>query len=80
LPALELQVVQAEQPDCTLGYLPITDVGRPFTTGLPGQPTRYIAVDVDGQTLLVAAWATDPAHWPDVRAAADEVLGTIEFN
>ena len=80
LPALQLDLVQAELPECVLGYLPITDVGRPFTTVLPGAPIRYTAVDVDGQTLLAATWATDPAGWPEVRAAADEVLGTIEFN
>jgi len=81
LPAVRLEVAQPDlSSSCSLGYMPITDVGRPFTTGLPGQPTRYVAVDVGGQTLLVTIWATDPARWDEVRSAADEVLDTVEFS
>ena len=78
-PGLALELVQPDLSSCTLGYLPITDVGRPFTTGLPGQRTRYVAVDVDGQTLIVVTWASDPARWDALRSLGDDVLTTVTF-
>ena len=76
--ALEVELVMSAPSACS-GFVPFTDVGRAFGATLPGQTTRYTAVDFDGQMLLVTTWATDPARWDGVRAAADELLGTITF-
>ena len=80
-PGLELEFTMPDLSECAVGFLPITDVGRPtsFSTGFPGQLTRYGVTTVNGQTVLVVTWTDDPTRWEAVKAEADEVLATIEF-
>lgn len=78
---LELEFTMPDMSECAGGFMPITDVGRQtsFATGMPRQPTRYGVTTVNGQTVLVVTWADDAARWEAVKAAADEVLASVEL-
>jgi hypothetical protein len=80
-PALEVEFVAPSLAQCNGGFLAITDAGpvNPFGSNPAGQPARYAVFELNGQTVLVGIWTTDPARRDVVWAAADAVLESLEI-
>jgi hypothetical protein len=78
-PAIEVDFIAPDLAHCRGGFLAITDAGpvNPFGSSPAGQPTRYAVFELDGQTVLVSTWTTDPARRDAVWAAADAVLESL---
>ena len=79
--AVEVEFTARDPSECLDEFVPITDNGRlsPFSTSPAGQRVRYAVTTVDGFAVLIGTWTDDPARWGQVRAAADEVLASMEF-
>ena len=80
-PALEVEFTAPDLSHCNGGFLAITDAGpvNPFGSNPAGQPARYAAFELNGRTVLVGVWTTDPARRDVVWAAADAVLESLEI-
>lgn len=76
---LGVEFIGPDLSACEGGFLAITDNGRSEPYGSPpeGVLTRYAAITLLGQTVLVGTWTTDPARRDIVWEAADAVLASI---
>jgi hypothetical protein len=80
-PSLQVDFSQPTLFQCMGASLAITDAGpvNPFGSNPSGQTSRYAVFELNGQTVLVGTWTTDPARRDVVWAAADAVLESLEI-
>lgn len=78
---LQVEYTQPDMAHCTGGFMPITDNGRssPFGTPPAGVVMRFAILDLDGATILVGTWTSDPDRRDALWAAADAVLASLEI-